>query len=177
MKEKKPVSNYTLLTRWLFDGSKSTQIPDDVVNDKSISQMYILYYFQMSHYNLYINKYFNNYNLFSIDRLDIFRFMKQCIQLTGYKPPFIKREPKTKNKMVDALKERYPYLKKEEVFMLVDYIDKSEDKDSIYEMFGFYTPKKKKVTVAERKKMESKKSEVKSNKDISLDDLLGNFET
>jgi len=174
MKENKPVSNYTLLTRWLFDGSTITQIPVEVVQDKSISQMYILYYFQMSHLNIYIDKYFNNYNLFALDRLDLFKFLKQSIQLCGYKPPFVKKGPKIKNKLVDILKGKYPYLKKEELFMLVDFIDNSEEKDSVYEMFGFYSPKKKKITDAERKRMKQKTSEQK-DKEISLEDLMENF--
>jgi len=174
-KAKKPISNYTLLSRWLNDGSKDTLIPEDVVNDKSISQLYILYYFQQSHFNLYINETFNNYGLFSMDRCEIFKFMKQCIQLTGYKPPFVQRGSKLKSKMVDAIKVKYTFLKKEELFMLVDFIDVSDEKDSIYEMFGFYKPKKKKTTKAERKRMEKQKPEQKLVKEVSLGDLMENF--
>jgi hypothetical protein len=173
--KKKPVSNYTLLNRWLFDGSSDTIIPPDVMKDTSISQLYLLYYFQGSHYSIYIDKTFNNYGIFSLDRADIFKFMKQCIQLSGYKPPFVKRGSKSKSKMVDALKEHYPFLKREEVFMVVDNIDASDDKDAIYEMFGFYKPKKKKTTKAEKKKME-KHAKVKAEAKVSLDDLMGNFD-
>jgi len=172
--EKKPVSNYTLLSRWLFDGSSATMIPEDVVNDKSISQLYLLYFFQSSHYSLYINRTFNNYGLFSLDRLDIFYFMKQCVTLSGYRPPFLKKEPKPKNKMVDALKEKYPFLKKEEVFMVVDRIDASEEKDSIYEMFGFYKPKTKKTSKVTQQRME-KESKEQKEKEVSLGDLMENF--
>jgi hypothetical protein len=174
-RSKKPVSNYTLLTRWLFDGSKTTEIPEDVVKDKSISQLYLLYFFQSSHYNLFINKHFNNYGIFSLDRLEIFKFLKQCVQLSGYKPPFVKKAPKQKSKMVDALKGKYPYLKKEEIFMLVNYIDNGDQKDAIYEMFGFYKPKKKKTTKAEAKKMKKEIAENKE-KEVSLNALLENFD-
>ena len=173
-REKKPVSNYTLLNRWLFDGSKTTIIPEDVIKDKSISQLYLLYYFQSSHYNLYINNTFNNYGLFAMDREEIFQFLKDCISSTGYRPPFIKRTPKKKNRLVDSLVEKYPYLKKEEIFMMVELIDASDEKDSIYEMFGFYMPKKKKITKAEAKRMEKEAAEQKT-KEVSLTDLLGNF--
>ena len=175
-KKPKSVSNYTLLTRWLFDGSKTTTIPEAVVKDKSISQLYLLYYFQSSHYNLYINDTFNNYGIFSLDRLEIFYFLKECISLSGYRPPFIKRGPKNKSKMVDVLKLKHPYLKKEEIFMLVEFIDASDNKDAIYEMFGFYKPTKKKVTKAEKKRMEKEITEQK-NKEVSLSSLLGNFES
>ncbi len=174
-KKPKSVSNYTLLTRWLYDGSKTTVIPEAVVKDKSISQLYLLYYFQSSHYNLYINDTFNNYGIFSLDRLEIFHFLKECIQLSGYRPPFVKRGGKPKSKMVDVLKLKYPFLKKEEIFMMVELIDVSDEKDAIYEMFGFYKPKKKKVTKAEKKRME-KEAEEQKTKEESLTELLGNFE-
>jgi len=171
---KQPVSNYTLLNRWLYDGSKTTEVPEDVVNDKSISQLYLLYYFQSSHYISYISKTFNNYGLFAMDRVEIFKFLKQCIELCGYRPPFVKRGPKTKSKMLDALKVKYPFLKKEEVFMLIEQIDNSDEKDTIYEMFGFYKPKKKKTTKAEQKRMEIDAGEQKQ-KEVSLTDLMENF--
>jgi len=172
--DKKPLSNYTLLTRWLYDGSKTTNIPDDVINDKSISQLYLLYYFQCSHYISYISKTFNNYGLFSMDRVEIFKFLKQCIELTGYRPPFIKRGSKTKSKMLDVLKFKYPFLKKEEVFMLIEQIDNSDEKDSIYEMFGFFKPKMKKLTKAEQQRIEKVSGEQKQ-KEVSLNDLMENF--
>jgi hypothetical protein len=173
-REKKPVSNYTLLTRWLFDGSKVTGIPEDVVKDKSISQLYLLYYFQASHLNLYINQTFNNYNLFALDRVEVFKFLKQCVNLSGYKPSFVKKESKIKSKLVDALVSHYPYLKREEIFMLVEMIDASDEKDAVYEMFGFYKPKKKKITKAEKKRMEKETSEQKE-KEVSLTDLMESF--
>ncbi len=170
----KPVSNYTILNRWMFDGNQNSTMPLQLIDDKSISPMYVLYYFQMSKYSTYINKVFNNYYIFSMSKIDMFKFLKKCSLLSGYKPPFLKRTPKKKSQMVDALKVKYPYLKREEVFMLVDFIDASNDKDTIYEMFGFYTPKKKKVTNAEKKQLEKEKEETKS-KEINLNSLIGNF--
>lgn len=173
-KSPKPISNYTLLNRWLYDGSSTTTIPEAIIKDKSISQLYLLYYFQSSHYNLYINNIFNNYGIFSLDRLEVFYFLKQCIQLSGYRPPFVKRVSKTKIDMVKVLSLKYPYLKKEEIFMVVEHINGSDEKDTIYEMFGFYKPRKKKTTKAEKKQIEKKVEEQKL-KEVSLTDLLGNF--
>lgn len=173
VKEKK-VSAYTILSRWFFDGSSDTKLPDDVEKDKSISNMYLLYYFRPSPYGMLISKMFNNWDLFSLDRNELLYFMKQCIMSCGYKPPFIQKDPVQKNKLVDELVVKYPYLKKSEVFMLVDIIDNSEEKDQIYEMFGLYTPKSKKLTKAQKEqfidKMEQKKKE-----QIALDDLMENF--
>jgi len=161
MPAEKKVSIYTILNRWFFDGSKTTKIPDDVEKDKSISQMYLLYYFRSSPYGLIISKLFNNWNIFSLDRIELLYFLKECISLSGYKPPFIQKIPSKKNKLVDCLKEKYPFLKIEEIFMMVESIDKSDEKDNYYEMFGIYSPKAKKVTKAQREKVLKEKPSTK----------------
>jgi len=172
----KPLSPYTLLNRWLYDGSRSTQVPEDVLKDKSVSQLYLLYFFQASPFILYISKHFNNYGLFQMDREDVFKFIKECVLLTGYRPPFVQRLKPPKSKFVDCLRLKYPFLKDEELWMLVDIIDKSDEKDNIYEMFGLYTPKKKKLTKVEQKKLQEE-SHIQKTAGISGDELLGNFES
>ena len=173
VKEKK-VSVYTVLNRWLFDGSKETKIPDDVEKDKSISQMYLLYYFRPSPYGLVISKLLNNWSIFQLDRIELLYFLKECISLSGYKPPFIPKLSAKKNKLTDLLKEKYPFLKMEEVQMLVEKIDVSEEKDRYYETFGLYTPKNKKLTKAQREQFEKNKPKVQE--EVSLDNLMENFQ-
>ena len=171
-KEKK-VSVYTIMNRWLYDGSTSTKIPTELESDKSISQMYLLYYFRASPYGLVISKLLNNWGIFSLDRIEILYFLKECIARSGYKPPFIQKIPAKNNKLYDNLKERYPYVKTEEVNMLVGFVDASDEKDTMYEMFGIYSPGKKKITKEQKKKLEKEKSEPK--KELSVDNLLENF--
>ena len=178
MSKEDKVSSYTILNRWLYDGSTSTKIPEEIEKDKSISQMYILYYFRPSPYGLVISKLLNNWGIFSLDRLEVFQFMKQCIMLTGYKPPFIQKVPAKKNKISGMLKEKYPYLKNEEIFMMIDIIDKSDEKDRIYEMFGIYSPSKKKLTKAQKEKFVEDVKVIKENqeKEYDLNKLMENFQ-
>ena len=175
-KEKK-VSAYTILGRWLSDGSRTTKLPEDVEKDKSISHMYLLYYFRASPYGLVISKLFNNWNLFSLERNEVLYLMKECVLSCGYKPPFSQKVPAKKNKLVDELVSKYPYLKKDEVFMLVEIIDNSEEKDSIYEMFGLYTTKSKKLTKAQKEEFMDKLEKNKVDKpQVGLNDLMENFQ-
>ena len=171
----KKTSIWIILNRWIYDGSVETKIPEDVINDKSIGQMYLLYFFRQSPYGLIISKLFNNWNIFSLDRVEVLYFLKQCVMLSGYKPPFVQKVPSKKNKLVDELKYKYPFLKNEELFMIVEIIDNSEEKDRIYEMFGLYTPKKKKLTESQKKEF---REDVKKNEQeiVSLDGLMENFE-
>jgi len=175
MKDKEnKVSAYTILGRWFADGSRETKLPEDVVKDKSISHMYLLHYFRPSVYGLVISKLFNNWGLFSLERDEVLYFMKECILLCGYKPPFYQKTPVKKNKLVDELVFKYPYLKRDEVFMLVEMIDNSNEKDSIYEMFGLYSPKTKKLTKAQKEEF-SNKVEKGKKIEIELDELMENF--
>ena len=53
-------SVYYILNKWIQDGSKYTEVPEEIINDKSISQNYILYYFRSSKYISYLSSLFNN---------------------------------------------------------------------------------------------------------------------
>lgn len=166
------VSNYTLLSKWLFDGSKTTQIPDEISNDKSISQNYLIYFFQQSPFIVVISKLFNNYNLYSLDKVEIFKFIKQSIMLSGYKPKYIPKIYNNTTKLEKILFKKFPYLKKYELPLLVDIIDNSEIKDDIYHMFGLHDIKKKKSTKKDIEKInEINNTEPKEK--ISVDDILG----
>ena len=170
--KEKTISSYTILNNWFYDGSKETTIPDEVIKDKSIGQMYLLNFFKSSAYGMVISKLFNNWGLFELDRIEVLKFMKECILLSGFKQPFFQRVPPKKSKLVDEFKSKYPFLKKEELFMIVDIVDNSEEKEQVYEMFGLYTPTKKKLT---KEQKESFNTENKKEK-VSLDSLMESFE-
>lgn len=151
---KKP-SPYTILNNWLYDGNRNTEIPDEIVKDKSIGSQYLLYFFQGSPYLHYLNSIFNNFGIYQLDRLEIFKFIKLSIQLSGYRPKYLPRFRENKSKLGNELKKKYPYLKYDDVNLLVSYIDESDDKDLIYEMFGLVNSFKKRKT--KKKEYESYK--------------------
>ena len=179
-KEKKK-STYYYLNKWLYDGSKKTSMPLEVVNDKSIGPNILLYHYQNSYYNLYISELFNNFGIYSLDRLELLYFLKETILLSGYKPPFQARPSDKKTKFYGLLKSKFPYLKSYDVNFLIDKIEESEEKDCIYESFGLNKLKKKKVT---KKELINLKEEIKKEPEIvlkekkldfSLDKFLSNF--
>jgi hypothetical protein len=172
------VSPYTILTRWLHDGSKTTNMPPELENDKLISPTFLLYYFQQSKYILYLSNLFNNYFIYQLNKADIFKFMKQCVLDSGYKPPFLEKEKTTRNKLYKILKLKFPYLKSYEIDSLITIVDKSDDKDSIYETFGLYLPKKKKSTKADQnrlKKINKEMKKVNTQNKVAVNDVMANF--
>lgn len=152
------VSPYMLLNSWLRDGSLDTPIPEECTNG-SIPQLMILNYFQSSpKYFITINKVFNNFDLFALKIHDVLRLMKQIVYYTSYKPPYTPKAAKDiENKLCGILKKKYPYYRKEEIAMVVEYIDKNPDiQDVIYEQFGIRNIKAKKSNKTEyNKKMKS----------------------
>ena len=176
MKSENKPSPYQILNRWLYDGSKHTVLPQELIDDKAIPPTLILYHFQASKYICYLSNLFNNFDIYQMNKVDMFKFLKRCITDTGYKPPFIQKIKTEKNKIYKVLKLKFPYLKSYDVNLLIDQIDKSEEKDAVYETLGFYTPKKKKATKSDIKMIKETKSvEQKEQDKVKLDDLLGNF--
>lgn len=166
-------SPYTIFNHWLHDGSLKTDIPKEIVDLKSFSHTYLLYYFQSSPYIVYLNEHFNNFGFYTMDRLEAFRFMKECVYKSGYKPPFIKRRSASKEKLSKYLKGKFPYLKRYEVDQLCKIVDKSPNADSIYEMAGLKIPSKKKLTKKEQKdinKVKTTKKEV-----VTANNLMEGF--
>ncbi len=150
-KKNKPPSPYTLLNKWLYDGSENSILPKEVIEAREIGSQYILWYFKNSIYNVYINKHFNNFEIYKLDKETVLLFLKRAIIDTGFKPQFMPRQKSTSTKIGKILKLRYPYFKKDDVNLLVSLIDDSEEKDQIYETLGLYAPKKKKTTKANQK--------------------------
>jgi len=167
------ISPYTILSRWLYDGSRITQFPQELVDNKIIGQNFLLYFFQQSPYGLVISKLFNNFGLYILDRVEVFKFIKDSIILSGYKQQYVERGIKRSEKFEKLLKLKFPYLKNYELPMLVDLIDASDEKESIYQMFGIYDPKKKKTTKADLKKLQNFNENEK--KKITEKNILDNF--
>ena len=169
----KKISPYTLLNKWLYDGSKTTKIPPEVISNKVVSQNILLYHFQQSKYIVYLSEVFNNFYLYSLDREEVFHFLKECIQRTGFRPRFIPRIRQTYSKTVKILTLKFPLLKKDDIKMLIEKIDESEQKDAFYEMIGIRKPKKLKN---KKKDKEAFKLEIEQqSKKESLGDLMENF--
>lgn len=170
------VSPYQLLNRWLHDGSSETKIPKEVIEGREIGPQYILWYFKNSIYNVYINKHFNNFNIYQLDKQSSLIFLKRAILLCGFKPQFMPRQKGTTSKIAKILKLRYPYYKKDDINLLVKLIDESEEKDQIYETLGLFNPKKKKTTKASKKEISEfmksyKEPEEEDSVELHIQDL------
>jgi len=172
----KSVSVYTLLDKWLFDGSKTSPIPKEVVNDKKIGPNHLLYFFSGTQHGVYISKYFNNFGIYQLDRLEVFGMIKDIVQKTAYVPKWKKRFHETRSKIFKELWRKYPYLKPDDINLLADNLEKMDCRDTVFEMFGIEKPKMIKEKKSTPKDKPTKVGKTKIRNPNSMEAVLENFD-
>lgn len=119
--------------------------------------------------NHFLNEYFNNIGLYYLDKEEFFKFIKKCVidfKIQRKNLPFI---PYFKNsKLFESLKKKTPMLKKYDVSLLCEIIDKSENRENIYYSLGL----EKQETI---KKQKGLKKETKKETETIKNFLENNF--
>lgn len=166
---------YRTFNSWLFDGRKDTPIPKPKTDDngKTIIPDILKYnspitntfvtamFLKNGPLNHYLDKYFNDINLRYLSREELFLFIKKCIQkfkIQKSQIMFYPRQPRVL--LYEKLRERIAILKNDDISLLCDLVEKSNNKSAIYDSLGLDKPKKTKVTKA--KKLKEEKISVKS---------------
>ena len=150
---------YRTFNNWLFDGRKDTPIPaeKDGINllkyNSPITHTFLITQFiKHGPLNQYLNQYFNNIGVRYINKAEMFKFIKRCVQdfkITKRDIAFFPRHHKVV--VYEKLRERMPELKNDDIYLLVDIIEKSDQKDSVYDALGLDKPKKVKLTKGNKK--------------------------
>ena len=165
---------FKTFNNWLFDGQKNTPIPKPKTNDDGkvivpdilkynspITHTFVLAMF-LKHgpFNFYLNEYFNNINLRYLKRDELFIFVKKCLQQFKIQKSqiiFYRRQPRVI--LYEKLREKMSLLKNDDVSLLCDMVEKSPNKDAIFDSLGLDKPKKTRLKKA--KKLKAKKITLK----------------
>ena len=169
---------YKTFQNWLFDGNLKTGIPSgdgvpDLLSYKSpITPQYMITMFlNQGKLNHFLDEYFNNMGLYYINKEELMRFMKKCVidfKVQRNSLPFI---PRTKNtKLFEALKKKIPIMKKNDISLLTEIVDNSDQKGDIYYSLGL----EKAETI---KKQKGLKKSTKKDKETVEEFLKNNFKT
>jgi hypothetical protein len=167
---------FRVFSSWLFDGKKNSPIPKPKYNDEGkvitpdilkynspITHTYVISLFMRNGLlNHYLDKYLNNISLRYLTREELFRFIKQCVidfKIRKNNLVFYRRRPR--RLLYDALREKMPLLKNDDILLLCDLVEKSDGRVAIYDSLNLEKPKKLKL----------KKSKVEVNHTI-LEDFL-----
>jgi len=161
---------FRTFNNWLFDGQINTPIPkskdgiDILKYNSPISHTFVISMFlRHGSLNSYLNKYFNNINLRYLSKEELFKFIKKCVIDFKIKKRDIVYYPrKPKQILYDTLREKIVTLKNDDVMLLCEIIEKSENRDAIFETLGLEKPKKKKCIDKSKKNITN----------ISLEKLL-----
>jgi hypothetical protein len=150
---------------WLFDNQRNSPIPksdkiDILKYNSPITHTFVVSMFLRNGYlNSYLNKYFNDMNLRYLSKEELFKFIKKCVMDFKIKKRDIVYYPRKERQILfEALRERISTFKDDDIMLLCEVIEKSENKDAIFETLGLERQKKK--------RMESKK--IKDNKKIKI---------
>lgn len=171
------MSLYKEFNQWLFDGDLTTSIPNKELMLKYNSPITPNYLINIMLKNGaitdYLNKYINNFNVRYIDKEELFMFFKFCIQKfkISKHSVYYKKRAAAKSKLYNILRMKEATLKEDDIDLLCDLIDDSDEKEMIYSSFGLDAPKKEKIKVG-------KKKTKKSSKGLTLKKFLkDNFKT
>ncbi len=145
---------------WLFDGNIKTPIPkanngvDILKYNSPITHTFVISLFlRNAKLNHYLNTYFNNINLRYLQKDDLFYFIKRCVLDFRIKRRDIVYYPrKARNQLYEKLREKSPSLKNGDVSLLCDIVNRSKDKDMIYQALDIEKPKKQKIRSKKIKK-------------------------
>lgn len=155
---------------WLFDGQRNSSIPktdklDILKYNSPITHTFVISMFLRNGYlNSFLDKYFNDINLRYLTKDELFKFIKKCVMDFKIKKRDIVYYPRRqKDILFDKLRERIPTLKNDDISLLCEIIEKSDNKNAILESLGMEKEKKRKFS--------SKKSSKKKGK-LPLSEFL-----
>jgi hypothetical protein len=106
-----------------------------------------------------------------LDKEDLFKFIKKCVIDFGVrKTETIFYQYRKETQIYTKLRDRLPFLKNNDIVLLAELIEKSPERDSIYQVLDLDKPKKTKIKID--KKQVKAQEKIKS----SLSDFLeGHF--
>ncbi len=134
---------FRTFNNWLFDRNKLSPIPrakngvDILKYNSPITNTFVLSLFMRNgHLNQYLNEYFNNIGLRYLSKEDLFIFIKKCVidfKITRKEVVFYKW--RKQDKLFNALREKFPQFKNNDITLLCELIEKSDEKYLSYSWF------------------------------------------
>jgi hypothetical protein len=153
------MSPFAIYYKWLW-GNKDEEIPQELLSSSSpVSNKYIIGSFLMAgKMNYYLNKYFNNFGLWKLDRRELLLFIKKMVKdMKVQKSSIVYVSVKKESDMIETLNVKFPQLKSYEIEILEEKIKESEDKEAVYAALGLEKterPKKEKTKKKRSAKIE-----------------------
>jgi hypothetical protein len=166
---------YKTYQTWLFNNDIKSPLPDRdtlLKYNSPITPMFMISMFlNQGKLNHFLDEYFNNMNLYYLDKEELMKFMKKCVidfRIQRNSLPFIPRSKNTK--LFEVLRKKIPTIKNYDITLLTEIVDKSEQKGDIYYSLGLDKPEP-------IKKQKGLKKSTKKDKQTVEEFLKSNFKT
>jgi hypothetical protein len=152
-------SPYQVFKEWLLDGDAHSDIPEvclSVLNKRTALCMFG----NLGGITIYLNKYFNTYEMMKLSDLDFYKFLKSIVidkKVNRYEFSFYKHEKEDTS--TKKLQEKLPTLKTYEIEFLLDAASNDAEYEGFKEALGIAeieTIKRKKTSVKKSKKDQPK---------------------
>lgn len=181
-KTKKP-SPYKEFNNWLLNSAPHVMPSDEIL--KNISPRVVLVMLgKYPNITIFMNEHFNNWGLFYFKPEEFFLFVRQIVRKYRLTTLYNKYASESKEKSLTEIHNYFPYLKREEVFNLLEVAKEDEEFPALMESLGIATYKSKKVKKTKNETKEFKKVEkpkkvkeekIDSTETITINDLKGMF--
>jgi len=109
------------------------------------------------HLNKYLNEYFNNIGLRYMSKEELFKFIKKCVidfKIQRNQTVFYKY--RRQEKLYNILRDKFPQFKNNDISLLCELIERSDDKSAIFNSLGLEMPKKKKIRTGKKRPKKGK---------------------
>ena len=160
---------FQIFNKWIFDENPSSIIPEILIEKEFANNAFLSKLFLKNpNYSIFMNDYFNNYSIFSLERKEFLLFLKQIIldlKIKRYDMVYFPFQPL--KKLNSILEEHYPCLKDYDIELLADNIMSSSNRDNILLSLGM-------EKIEKVKKLKSKKKNEKIEK-ISQEEFISQF--
>lgn len=168
------MNEYKIFMSWLFDENINLPIPlsdpehgipDILKYDSPINHTYLISIFvKVGKLNHYLDKHMNNINLRYITKKDLMFYIKKCVienKIKRYQLHYSVHS--RRNKLFSIIREKIPYLKNEDIAIICNQIDISNEKESIYQSLGIKNPKKQSIKKVKKKEKITLNDFIKDN--------------
>lgn len=164
-KKFKKISPYVEFKNWLFNPLPESRLSESTI--KEINPRAVLSSLgNLGGVTIYLNKWFNDYNLMMVPSQDFYFFVKELVQKHKVKKTdFTFYASEKTDKSLKEIHTYFPHLKRYEVFEILQVIENNDEYETLAEKFGLKKkPKKKKLTKELKKELKQEnKIELKDN--------------
>ena len=128
---------------WLVN-SANPQLDNDILSQVDLRSTLAMFG-KCEGITIYLDKYFNNFNVVSLDKSEFFNFLRNLVQKNKINPyDFTYFVSEKKDKSLKELHRSFPYLKRYEVHDFLELSSEDPEYESLCETLGLIKYKKQK---------------------------------